>query len=49
MLCNLQFFDDIIDDDDPQEQLTSQIIYSDNELELACFSPENQAVLQLPS
>ena len=48
MSCDLQFFDDIIDDDDPQEQLTSQIICGDNELEPACFSPENQVVLQLP-
>ena len=43
--CDLQFFDDIIDDDDNAEQLTSQIICGDNELEPACFSPENQAVL----
>jgi hypothetical protein len=48
MSCDLQFFDDIIDDDNNAEQLTSQIICGDNELEPACFSPENQAVLQLP-
>jgi hypothetical protein len=48
MLCDLQFFDDIIDNDNNAEQLTSQIICGDNELEPACFSLENQAVLQLP-
>jgi hypothetical protein len=48
MSCDLQFFDDIEDDDNVQGQLTSQIICGDNELEPACFSPENQAVLQLP-
>jgi hypothetical protein len=48
MSCDLQFFDDIEDDDNVQRQLTSQIICGDNELEPACFSPENQAVLQLP-
>jgi hypothetical protein len=48
MLCDLQFFNNIIDDNDPQEQLTSQIICGDNEFKPACFSPESQVVLQLP-
>jgi hypothetical protein len=48
MLCDLQFFNDIGDDENDLRQPTSEIICGDKELEPACFSPENQAVLQLP-
>jgi hypothetical protein len=48
MSCDLQFFDDIGDDENDQGQPTSEIICGEKELEPACFSPENQAVLQLP-
>jgi hypothetical protein len=45
MSCDLQFFDDIGDDENDEGQPTLEIIYSEKELELACFSPENQVVL----
>ena len=45
MLCDLQFFDDVGDDENDQREPTSEIICGDQELEPACFSPENQAVL----
>lgn len=32
MSCDLQFFDDIINNDNPQQLLTSQVICSGNEL-----------------
>jgi hypothetical protein len=48
MSCNLQFFDNVGNDENDQREPTSKIICGDQELELACFSPENQAVLQLP-
>jgi hypothetical protein len=48
MSCNLQFFDNIGDDENDQGQPTSEIICSEKELKPACFSLENQAVLQLP-
>jgi hypothetical protein len=41
MSCDLQFFDD--NDDN-----TSRVVCADDELAPACFSPENQAALQLP-
>ena len=47
MLCNLQFFDNINNNENDQGQPTSEIICSKKELKLACFFPENQAVLQL--
>ena len=41
MSCDLQFFDDIDDD-------TSRVVCANDELAPTCFSPENQAALQLP-
>jgi hypothetical protein len=46
MSCDLQFFNGV--NDHLAEQPTLEVICGDQELEPACFSPENQAVLQLP-